>query len=187
MADLAQIWSDVDTSMQLAVEAFKEEAQKLRAGSVNIDQLKNISVTAYGTPMPLYQVATISTPTAVTAIISPWDKGNLQNVASAIQAELKGDITPSIREDAVYLNFPPLTQEKKEEYAKLLKDRSENYRQGLRDIRQDAKSKFEEMKKNGELPEDAAFKAIEDLDETIKKFTDQINTIYENKKEQLLK
>ncbi len=187
MADLAQIWSDVDTNMQLAVESFREEAQKLRAGSVNIDQLKNISVTVYGSAMPLYQVATISTPTAVTAIITPWDKGNVQVVADAIQAEMKGDITPSVREGAVYLNFPALTQEKKEEYVKLLKDRSENFRQGLRDIRQNAKSKFEDMKKDGELPEDAAFKAIEDLDATIKKFTDEINTIYENKKEQLLK
>ncbi|MFZ6022123.1 MAG: ribosome-recycling factor [Patescibacteria group bacterium] len=187
MADLAQIWSDVDTDMQLAVEAFKEEAQKMRAGSVNVDALKNVQVTAYGATMPLYQVATISAPSAATAVITPWDKGNVKNVADALQADLKGEVTPTVKDDAIYLNFPPLTQEKKEEYTKMLKDRSENFRQGLRDIRQTAKTKIEEMKKDGELPEDAMFKALEDLDETTKKFTEQINEVYEKKKELLLK
>ncbi len=187
MADLAQIWSDLDTDMQLALEGFKEEAQKMRAGSVNVDQLKNIQVMAYGSAMPLYQVATISTPTAVTAIITPWDKGNLRAAADAIQSEMKGEVMPSVKDDAIYLNYPPITQEKKEAFTKLLKDKSENYRQGIRDIRQNAKSKFEDMKKEGALPEDAFFKALEDLDETTKKFTDLINEVYEQKKEQLLK
>jgi ribosome recycling factor len=187
MADLAQVWSDVDTDMQLAVESFKEEAQKMRAGSVNMDAIKNIQVTAYGATMPLYQVATISAPSAATAVITPWDKGNIKAVADAVQADMKGEVMPSVKEDAIYLNFPPLTQEKKEEYTKLLKDRSENYRQGLRDIRQTAKSKLEELKKDGDLPEDDFFKSIEDLDETTKKFTDQINDIYEQKRELLLR
>ena len=187
MADLAQIWSDVDLDMQLAVESFKEEAQKMRAGSVNMDTLKNIQVTAYGSVVPLYQVATISAPSVATAIISPWDKGNIKAVADAVTNEMKGEVMPSVKDDAIYLNFPPLTQEKKEEYTKILKDRSENYRQGLRDIRQTAKSKLEELKKDGGLPEDALFKALEDLDETTKKFTEQINDIYEKKREQLLR
>jgi ribosome recycling factor len=187
MADLAQIWSDVDTDMQLAVESFKDEAQKMRAGSVNVDSLKNIQVMVYGAAMPMYQIATISTPSAATAIITPWDKANINAIAGAIQTELKGEINPSVKDNAVYLNFPPLTQEKKEQLTKILKDRSENYRQGLRDIRSTAKSKFEEMKKEGELPEDACYKAIEDLDETIKKYTDEINSIYEQKREVLLR
>jgi len=187
MADLAQIWSDLDTDMQIAVESFKEEAQKMRAGSVNIDALKNIQVTAYGSVMPLYQMASISTPSAATAVITPWDKGNVQAIADAVQAEMKGEVMPSVKDSSIYLNFPALTQEKKEEYTKILKDRSENFRQGLRDIRQTAKSKLEEMKKDGELPEDALFKALEDLDETTKKFTEQINDIYEKKRELLIK
>ena len=187
MADLAQIWSDLDTDMQIAVESFKEEAQKMRAGSVNIDALKNIQVSAYGSAMQLYQMASISTPSAATAVITPWDKGNVQPIADAIQAEMKGEVTPSVKDSSIYLNFPLLTQEKKEEYTKILKDRSENFRQGLRDIRQTAKSKFEELKKEGELPEDALFKALEDLDETTEKFTEQINDIYEKKRELLIK
>lgn len=187
MADIAQVWSDLETDMQLAVESFKEEAQKMRAGSVNVDMLKNVQVLAYGASMPLYQVATISAPSAVTAIITPWDKANIKPVADSLQAELKGEVMPTVKDEAIYLNFPPLTQEKKEYFTKVLKDRSENFRQGLRDIRQTAKSKFEEMKKEGALPEDAFFKALEDLDETTKKYTEEINTIYETKKEQLLK
>jgi ribosome recycling factor len=187
MADLAQIWSDFDTDMQMAVESFKDEAQKMRAGSVNIDALKNIQIMVYGSAMPLYQVATISAPSAVTAIITPWDKANVNAISGAIQTEMKGEVNPAVREGSVYLNFPALTQEKKEQLIKLVKERSENFRQGLRDIRTAAKSKFEEMKKNGELPEDAFFKAIEDLDETTKKHTDSINAIYEQKRELLMK
>ena len=187
MADLAQVWSDVDTDMQLAIEAFKEEAQKMRAGGVNIETLKNVQVTVYGAQTPLYQVATISAHSVATAIITPWDKSNVQVIADALQADMKGEVMPSVKDCAIYLNFPPLTQEKKEQYTKILKDRSENFRQGLRDIRQTAKTKIEELKKNGDLPEDDMFKALEDLDETTKKFTEQINDIYEKKRELLLK
>jgi ribosome recycling factor len=112
MADLAQVWSDVDTDMQLAVESFKEEAQKMRAGSVNMDAIKNIQVTAYGTTMPLYQVATISAPSAATAVITPWDKGTIKAVADAVQADMKRSY--AICEGRCHLSeFPPLTQEKK--------------------------------------------------------------------------
>lgn len=187
MADLAQVWSNVDTDMQLAIEAFKEEAQRMRAGGVNLETLKNIQVTAYGVPTPLYQISTISAPSIATAVITPWDKSNVQAIADAIQADMKGEVMPSVKESAIFLNFPPLTQEKKEQYTKILKERSENFRQGLRDIRQTAKTKIEEMKKDGDLPEDDMFKALEDLDETTKKFTDQINDIYEKKREILLK
>lgn len=187
MADLAQVWTDVDNDMELAVMAFQEEAQKMRAGAVNVDALKNTQVTVYGSSMPLYQVATISAPSAATAIITPWDKGNLKTIGDALTTELKNEVTPTVKEDAIYLNFPPLTQEKKEEYARLLKDRSESFRQRLREVRQTAKTKIEEMKKTGELPEDAMYKALEDLDETTKKYTDQINDIYDKKRDLLLK
>jgi len=187
MADIESIWSNLETGLELAVESFRDEAKKMRAGGVNMETLKNIPVSVYGSDVPLYQVATIGTPSAITAVITPWDKNNVKMVADALTAAFSGEATPSVKGTEIYMNFPALTQEKKEEFVKQLRDRAENFRQGLRDLRQEAKSKFEDMKKEGDLPEDNFYKAIEDLDSTTKEYTEKINEVYESKKEQLLK
>ncbi|WKZ30199.1 MAG: ribosome-recycling factor [Candidatus Dojkabacteria bacterium] len=187
MADIATLQQQTTQEMTEVIESFKTEMQKIRIGSVNIEVVKNISVEAYGSYMPMYQVATITSPSAASMVITPWDKGLLNNIASAIGEEFKKEINPNIKDNSVFINFPPLTQEKKEEFVKVIKEKGEQFRQRLRDVRQEIKSDIEALKTNGEAPEDVVFKALEALDETTKKFTEQISEIYENKKEQLLK
>jgi ribosome recycling factor len=187
MADIASLQQDASIGMAEVIESFKIEMQKIRIGSVNVESIKNISVKAYGSYMPLYQVATITAPSAVSMVITPWDKGVLNDIANAISEEFKKEINPNIKDNSVYINFPPLTQEKKEEFVKIIKEKGEQFRQRLRDVRQDIKSNIEELKTSGDAPEDAVFKALEQLDETTKKFTEQIAELYEHKKEQLLK
>lgn len=187
MATVVEILENTSLKMMELVEAYKEELQKLRVGSANPEKVKNTQVDVYGNFMPLFQVATIAVPSAITVVITPWDKNNMKAIADALQKELAGEATPTVKDTSVYINYPPLTQEKKEEFVKILKDKAEQIRQRLRDVRQDAKSTLEDQKKNGELPEDSFFKAIEDLDEQIKKSSEEVNTLYEQKKEQLLK
>jgi ribosome recycling factor len=187
MGDVKVFLDEASSMMQKSIEYFQLEMQKLRLGSVNIEAIKNISVEIYGSHMPIFQVATISSPGAASVIITPWDKGSLQPIASAVETEFRGEINPNVKDGAVYVNFPAITQEKKEEYVKLLKEKSEHFRQQIRDHRQESKNAIEDMKKNGEVSEDIVFKALEDLDELTKKMTEEINNHYEAKKAQILK
>lgn len=187
MANIADLLALGRESMNEVIESFKTELSKLRLGGANVEMVKNISVEVYGNYMPMYQVATISSPSANSIIITPWDKANLRAIGAGIDDEFKKEVNPNIRDDAVYLNFPPLTQEKKEEFVKLIKEKSENYRQRMRDARQDIKTELEQMKKDAEVSEDLIFKALEELDEITRQYTEQINELYETKKVQLLK
>jgi len=187
MADINNLLAESRQEMSQVIDSYNIELQKIRVGAVNVEVIKAISVEVYGSYIPLFQVATISSPSANTVIITPWDKSNLRNIGSAIEAEFKGEVNPNIKDDAVYLNFPPLTQEKKEEFVKFLKEKSEQFRQRLRDVRQTFKSLLDEMKKNSEAPEDEIFRGLEELDKITKEFTEKINELYEAKKTQLLK
>lgn len=187
MADVNSLLAKARTDMDQVIESFKTEIQKLRAGAVNVEHIKNIHIDVYGSKVPMYQVATITAQSAIAVTITPWDKNNLRSISEGINEEFKGEVNPNVRDNAVYLNFPPVTQEKKEEYVKMLKEKAEQFRQRLRDVRQDVKSDIEELKKNSEAPEDVIFKGLEDLDNITKQYTENINDIFENKKEQLLK
>lgn len=186
MGDLKTIFEDAELKMVGIIDHFEKEVSKMRIGSVNVQFLKEIEVEAYGSKMPINQVATISVPNAISAIITPWDKANVQIIANAIAEAFNYEINPTVRDNAVYVNFPPLTQEKRKEYLKILKTQVEEYRQRLRDIRQDAKNAIERLKKDGEITEDEYYKSIEDLDELTRNYTDQIQSIFDKKAKALL-
>jgi len=187
MADINNLLATARQEMSQVIDSFTIELQKVRVGAVNIELIKSISVEVYGSFIPMYQVATISIPSANSIVITPWDKNNLRNMALAVEVEFKGEINPNVKDDAVYLNFPPLTLERKEEFVRFIKDKGEQYRQRLREVRQTIKSMIDEIKKKSEAPEDEVFKALAELDEITKEYTEKINDMYEAKKNQLLK
>ncbi len=181
MGDIDGFFKEVEQDYKEIVDRFKGEVDKLRLGNVNLEVAKNIQVEAYGSMVPLYQIASLSAPTAMTLVVTPWDKSLLKPIAEALAAAYNNEVTPTVKDNAVYVNFPPITKEKQLEYLKLIKDLAEKFRQRLRDLRNEAKSKLEDM----ELPEDLHFKAQERLDELTRKYTEEINSVYEDKKQQL--
>lgn len=185
MGDLDEFFEELNLELEEQVERFQNEVAKMRIGAVNIESAKQIQVEAYGSKVPLYQVATLSAPNAMTLIITPWDKNLLKDLADAISDYYGSDITPNIKDNAIYINFPPLTKERQMEYLKLIKKLAETYRQRLRDVRNEYKNKIEAAKQEGSLTEDDYYKAIERLDASTKKYVDEINSIYEKKKQEL--
>ncbi len=186
MGDLETFFEELELDLEEQLERFQKEVAKMRIGEVNIESAKQIQVEAYGSKVPLYQVATLSAPNAMTLVVTPWDKNLLKNLADAINDYYGSDITPNIKDDAIYINFPPLTKERQQEYLKLIKKLAETYRQRLRDIRNEYKNKIESAKQEGNLTEDDYYKALEKLDTYTKKYVEQINSIYEHKKQELL-
>jgi len=184
--DKKLVFEALELEMLSSVEAFSKEVAKLSMGNVNIQFIKDINVKAYGSSSPMYQVATITCPNAISAIITPWDKSIIKSIVEAVEDAYNKEIVPNVRDNSVYLNFPAVTEEKKREYLKIIKDKAEDYRNRIRNHRQNAKADIEKAKKEGYITEDEYYKFVEELDDLTRKYTEEVNKVYEKKKASLL-
>ena len=148
-----------EDKMKKSVEAVENDFATVRAGRANASVLNRISVDYYGTPTPIQQIASISSPDPRTLAISPWDASAVKAIEKAIQESDLG-INPQNDGSVIRLVFPPLTEERRKELSKGISKQGEDAKVVIRNIRRDAKDKFKAMKKSGELTEDD-LKAIE--------------------------
>ena len=140
----------------------------VRAGRANAAVLDQIEVDYYGTPTPIRQIASISSPDARTLLIQPWDGSTLKLIEKAILTSELG-INPQNDGRVIRLVFPQLTEERRKELAKQVRKYGEEAKVAVRNIRRDAMDKFKAMKKAGELTEDDQKK----LEEETQKLTDK--------------
>jgi ribosome recycling factor len=150
------------------LEHFKTELASIRTGRASAGLVENIRVTYYGTQTPLNQMANITIPDAQTIFIQPWDKKAIPDVEKAIQhSELS--LSPSNDGDKIFLKLPPLTEERRQEFVKIVKDREEETRISVRNHRQAMMTKWDKAKE--EIGEDA----YERGQEVLQKFCDDTN------------
>jgi ribosome recycling factor len=159
---IQEILREARGRMDTAVEAFKKEMASIRTGRASASMLDDVVVDAYGTSMPLNQVATLSTPEARLIVVQPWDKGTLEAVEKAIIAANLG-LTPSNDGKIIRLPVPPLSEERRKDLVKQAKKRAEESKVGIRAIRRDAKELLEELEKEGESSKDDIHRAVEEL------------------------
>ncbi|RPI41230.1 MAG: ribosome recycling factor [Bacteroidetes bacterium] len=170
--------------MEKTVEHLDNELLRIRAGKANVHILDGILVGYYGTPTPLNQVSNISTPDAKTIMIQPWEK----NMISPIEKEImnsKVGITPVNNGEVIRLNVPPLTEERRRELVKQVKNEGENARVSIRNSRRDANVEFKQMQKEG-LPEDEAKRAEEDIQKLTDQYIEKIDRIVEAKEKDIM-
>ncbi len=151
-----QIVSDAQTKLNTGVEHFKSALASLRTGRASAAMLDGIMVEAYGTPIPLNQVATITVPEAQLLQISPFDASNLQAIANAIRNNPALGLNPSDDGRVVRVPVPPLNEERRRELAKQIGQKQEECMVSLRAVRHEALDAFDEAKKNKVLGEDDA-------------------------------
>ena len=157
-----------DAKMQKTIEVVKSDFNGVRAGRANAAVLDKIQVSYYGTPTPIQQVASISTPDPRTLAIQPWDASILREIEKAIQMSDLG-INPSNDGRVIRLAFPQLTQERRVELTKQVRKYGENGKVAIRNIRRDAIEYFKGLKKNSEITEDQN----KDLEKEIQDITDK--------------
>ena len=131
-----------------AVERFKDGLKSLRTGRANAAMLDGITVEAYGTPMPLIQVATIAVPEAQLIQITPFDPNNLQTIAEAIRNNQSLGLNPTDDGRVVRVPIPPLTEERRRDLAKQVGSKQEETMIALRNIRHEAMDAIDKAKKN---------------------------------------
>ena len=139
----------------------------VRAGRANAAVLDQIEVDYYGTPTPIRQIASISSPDARTLLIQPWDGSPLKLIEKAILTSELG-INPQNDGRVIRLVFPQLTEERRKELAKQVRKYGEEAKVAVRNIRRDAMDTFKKEQKKGEITEDD----LKDLEKDMQKLTD---------------
>ena len=166
-------------------EVLSAQFDTVRAGRANAAVLDQIEVDYYGTPTPIRQIASISSPDARTLLIQPWDGSTLKLIEKAILTSELG-INPQNDGRAIRLVFPALTEERRRDLAKQVKKYSEDAKVAVRNIRRDAMEKFKAQKKKSEITEDD-FKVIEkDMQKLTDDYIKEVERIADEKEKELM-
>jgi ribosome recycling factor len=162
-----QIVEDAKKKFDSALAHFQEELKKVRTGRASASMLDSVMVKAYGTEMPLNQVANVIAPEAQLIQITPFDPSNLQAIASAIRDNPSLGLNPMDDGRVVRVPIPPLTEERRRELAKTLGSKMEDSMVGIRNIRHDAIDAIDKAKKDKLLGEDDAKRLEKQIDDAV--------------------
>jgi ribosome recycling factor len=160
---------DIQGRMQGAVSVLREEFAGLRTGRASTSLLDRVVVNAYGSEMPLAQVATVSVPEARLLMVSVWDRGNVGPVEKAIREAGLG-LNPASDGQSVRVPVPELSAERREELAKVAHRYAEQARVSVRNVRRDGMEQVKKQEKDGDISQDEQ----RGLSDDIQKLTDRI-------------
>ncbi len=141
------------SKMDKSIQSFKKDISTLRTGRANTNMLDTIKVDVYGQLMPVEQLATINVPEARLISVQVWDKTNVTPIESAIQKSELG-INPQIDGQTIRLRIPDLTEERRKELIKILKNMGEKGKIAIRNIRREANEELKKKLKDKIISED---------------------------------
>lgn len=182
---MSGVIKELSTKMQKSVESFKTELSKVRTGRASVSLLDGISVDAYGSMLPMNQVATVTIPESRMIAVQPWDPQMIPSIEKAI---LKSNIGLSPANDGkvIRLNIPQLTEERRKELVKQVRKVSEEFKVAIRNIRREAIDVLKKQKKDKEISEDDLFKLQDDAQAETDKHIKQIDVVTEHKETEMM-
>ena len=166
-------------------EVLSTQFDTVRAGRANAAVLDQIEVDYYGSPTPIRQIASISSPDPRTLLIQPWDGSTLKLIEKAILTSELG-INPQNDGRVIRLVFPQLTEERRKELVKQIHKYSENGKVAVRNIRRDAMDRFKKMQKASEITEDELKLAEKDLQKITDDNCKELDKLLEIKEKELM-
>jgi len=171
--------------MEKSLEAFRQELTKIRTGRASLSLLDGIKAEAYGSPMPLNQVGTMTIPESRQIVIQPWDPQLMGAIEKAI---LKSDLglTPVNDGKVIRINIPQLTEERRKELVKVVKKVAEEYRVAIRNHRRDTIDTLKKQKKNKEISEDDQFKLQDGTQKETDLFIKKIDQVAVEKENEVM-
>ena len=181
-----QIVDDAKKKFQGALEHFQSEAKKVRTGRASAAMLDGVMVTAYGAQLPLNQVANVTAPEAQLIQITPFDPSNIQTIASAIRDNPTLGLNPSDDGRLVRVPIPPLNEERRREYVKVLNGKVEDSMIVLRGVRRDAMDAVDQAKKDKAIGEDDAKRLEKQIDEAMNKTKSDVEAAAKAKEAEIM-
>ncbi|MDZ7841384.1 MAG: ribosome recycling factor [Gammaproteobacteria bacterium] len=179
------IVKDARTRMKKSIETVSDELAKIRTGRANTSLLDHITVEYYGNPTPLNQVATVSVMDARTLSVNPWEKKMVPVVEKAIQEADLG-LNPSTAGEVIRIPLPALTEERRKEMNKLVRQEGENGKVAIRNIRRDANAHLKELMKKKEIAEDEEKRALDEIQKLTDDSVTRIDEMLAEKEKQIL-
>ena len=170
--------------MQKALEHLEYELARLRAGRANPVLLDGITVDYYGVNSPLSQVSNINTPDAKTILIQPWEKNMLGTIEKAILAANIG-LTPMNNGEVIRISIPPLTEDRRHQLVKQVRNEGETAKISLRNARKWANDELKKMLKDG-LPEDIEKNASENIQDMTHDFSAKVDKVMATKEKEVM-
>jgi len=167
------------------IENVEEDLGTVRIGRAKPDMIENIGVLAYGTRMRLVELATISAPDSNMLTVVPYDKGQMREVEKAI-ADSEMQLSPAVSGDMIRIVVPALTQERRLDFVKLLKQKTESGKIMLRQARQEIKDKIDGLKEDKSVSEDEVFNLLAELDKQTAVFGEKIDELSRKKEVEIM-
>ncbi|MFM9133595.1 MAG: ribosome recycling factor [Actinomycetota bacterium] len=171
--------------MERAVSHAQTQFATVRTGRANPALVEKLMVDYYGSATPLQQLAGFQVPEARTLVVKPHDRGSIANIEKAIRESDLG-LQPSNDGIVIRLSFPALTEERRKEYVKVVKNMAEEARVAVRNIRRDARKTLETAEKNSEISKDDLERAEKELEKLTQDHVEQIDKALSRKEQELL-
>jgi len=182
---IEDVKKDAAARMKKSIDAVREELRRLRTGRANTSLLEHITVEYYGSEVPINQVANVNVEDARTLVVTPWEKPMVAVVEKAILTSDLG-LTPNSAGTVIRVPLPPMTEERRRDLVKVVRNEGENGKIAVRNIRRDALSDFKDMLKDKLITEDEDRKAHEDIQKLTDKYVAEIDALLAEKESEIM-
>ena len=179
------IKKDANERMDKSVAALRQEMTKMRTGRAHTSLLDHITVEYYGSEVPLNQVANVNVEDSRTLSVTPWEKTMVQPIEKAIMSSDLG-LNPATAGTVIRVPLPPLTEERRKDMIRLVRQEAEGGRVAVRNIRRDAISDVKDLLKEKMIGEDDERRAEEEIQAITDKHTAQIDDMLAQKESELM-
>ncbi|HQP10400.1 MAG TPA: ribosome recycling factor [Candidatus Omnitrophota bacterium] len=182
--NVKEVLKETEMKMKKCVESAQREFSEVRTGRAHPGLIEGMHVDYFGTATPFKQLASISTPDPRTIVIQPWDPSVIPELEKAILTSNLG-VTPSTDGKIMRLSIPPLSEERRQELAKVVKDMAEKSRVSLRTVRHAANDKLKKFQSEKTISEDEYFKSHEEVQKLTDRHIKEIDLLLEQKNKAL--
>lgn len=176
---------DAKKRMEETLEAVRREFGTVRTGKATPALLDSVRVDAYGSKMPLNQVASVSTPEPSMLVVQPFDKSLLQEIERGIQSADLG-LNPANDGNIIRVPIPPLNEERRKEFVKLLHKMAEEGRISIRHARRTVREEIQQLVKDHEIGEDEGRRREDGLEKVTQEYSDKIDELLKKKEEEVM-
>ncbi len=183
--DVELVLDEAKDAMEKSLKSYRKDLLRIRTGRASTALLDGIMVDYYGSATALNQLANLSTPDPRLIVVSPFDKGALNDIEKSILSSDVG-LTPANDGKVIRISVPPLTEERRKELVKQVKKIAEDHKVGIREARRDAVSMLKDLESDGSLPKDDRFRADKQVQDLTDSYSGKIDETTSQKEKEVL-
>ena len=182
---ISQIKKNTEDRLKKSLDAVRQQMATIRSGKASTSLLDGVKVEYYGQMTPLNQVATVSAPEPRLIVIQPWEKTIVDEINKAIQASNLG-LNPQVDGQIIRIPIPPLSEERRKDLVKHIKDLGENGKIAMRNIRRDANDELKKAEKAKDISEDQMHDGIKTVQDLLDDYIKKVDEMMESKAKEIM-